>query len=50
MRAIALGAGLVVSGLLGACFASNEGRGAPRPRGEIAFGAPVGKLCTDQLG
>ncbi|GII51951.1 hypothetical protein Pth03_03400 [Planotetraspora thailandica] len=48
-------AGLVVSGLLGAGSASDEGRGAPRPRGEITFGVPTplsgdGTLRTDQRG
>ncbi|MFJ8581042.1 ABC transporter substrate-binding protein [Micromonospora sp. NPDC093277] len=39
MRGIALGAtALVVSALLAACTASDEGAGAPRPRGEITFG------------
>ncbi|MFJ2033978.1 branched-chain amino acid ABC transporter substrate-binding protein [Streptosporangium sp. NPDC087985] len=39
MRTVALGATvLVVSGLLDACSASDEGRDAPRPQGEITFG------------
>ncbi|WP_084259016.1 branched-chain amino acid ABC transporter substrate-binding protein [Microtetraspora malaysiensis] len=39
VRAVALGAtALVVSGLLDACSASDEGGGAPKPQGEITFG------------
>ncbi len=39
VRVVALGVtALVVSGLLAACSASDEGGGAARPRGEISFG------------
>ncbi|WP_433214154.1 branched-chain amino acid ABC transporter substrate-binding protein [Microtetraspora malaysiensis] len=39
VRAVALGAtALMVSGLLDACSASDEGGGAPKPQGEITFG------------
>ncbi|SCE98325.1 amino acid/amide ABC transporter substrate-binding protein, HAAT family [Micromonospora viridifaciens] len=39
VRVVALGVtALVVSGLLAGCPASDEGGGAPRPRGEITFG------------
>ncbi|MEU3455003.1 branched-chain amino acid ABC transporter substrate-binding protein [Micromonospora sp. NPDC006766] len=39
VRAVALGGtALVVSGLLAACSASDEGGSVPKPRGEITFG------------
>ncbi len=51
VRAVALGGtALVVSGLLAACSASDEGGSVPKPRGEITFGvlAPLSGDMTER--